>query len=140
MRFLFCLLIACLPTQPIITPDAYIDMWQIEGGSIIEIYKDGNTFFGKIKTRAKNPISNFNGLDNKNPNPSLRKRQLIGMDILNNLTYNEGELSGGTIYNADSGKTYDVKVWIDPDNKDICFIRAYKGILFKTFEAKRVRD
>ncbi len=123
-----------------ITPDKYIDKWKIEGGSIIEIYKDGNLFHGKIHKRAEHPISNFNGLDNKNPNTHLRTRSLIGMDILQNLYFDEGALSGGTIYNADSGKSYTVKVWIDPEDTNLCYIRAYKGILFKTFEAKRYFD
>ncbi|WP_299241524.1 DUF2147 domain-containing protein [uncultured Aquimarina sp.] len=122
-----------------IKPETYIGKWRIEGGSIIEIYKNGDHFYGKINKRAEQPISNLNGLDNKNPNPSLRQRQLLGIDILNNLSFEDGELSGGTIYNADSGKTYTVKVWIDSDNIDLCFIRAYKGILFKTFEATRVK-
>ena len=61
------------------------------------------------------------------------------MNILENLRYKDGALSGGTIYNADSGKSYIVKVWINSDNTDLCFIRAYKSFLFKTFEARRVK-
>ncbi|MBW1296496.1 DUF2147 domain-containing protein [Aquimarina litoralis] len=139
MRFLFFLFIIYLFTQPV-TPETYIGTWQIEGGSIIEIYKEGDVFAGKINKRAENPISNFNGLDNKNPDPALRNRSLLGMDILTNLKYEKGELTGGTIYNADSGKTYDVKVWIESENKNTCFIRAYKGILFKTFKATRTKN
>jgi len=118
--------------------DDFIGKWEIIGGSIIEIYKNDSFFYGKIHKRADNPISNFNGLDNNNPNKSLRNRPLIGIDILEHLAYNEGELSGGTIYNADSGKFYDVKIWFDQENKDHLYIRAYKSIFFKTFEARRV--
>ena len=122
-----------------ITPETYIGKWQIEGGSIIEIYKNDNLFFGKIYKRTKNPTSNLNGLDNKNPDKNLKKRTLLGMDILNNLRFTDDKLSGGTIYNADSGKTYDVKLWVDEDDLNTCYIRAYKGILFKTFRAKKIR-
>ncbi|MFD2562394.1 DUF2147 domain-containing protein [Aquimarina rubra] len=139
MRFIFIVFISYLYLSSI-TPETYIGQWQIQGGSIIEIYKNENQFFGKIKKRAEKPISNLNGLDNKNPNPALRTRQLLGIDILNDLIFEDGELAGGTIYNADSGKTYTVKVWIDSDNTDLCYIRAYKGILFKTFEATRVKN
>ncbi|WP_299436791.1 DUF2147 domain-containing protein [uncultured Aquimarina sp.] len=137
MRFIFIVFLSFLYNSSI-TPETYIGKWQIEGGSIIEIYKDGNRFYGKINKRAERPISNLNGLDNNNPDHNLRQRPLLGMDILNDLNFEDGELSGGTIYNADSGKTYTVKVWIDTDNTDTCYIRAYKGFLFKTFEAKRV--
>ncbi len=138
MRFIFIAFLAFLCISSI-QPETYIGKWQIEGGSIIEIYTNGDQFFGKINRRAEHPISNQNGLDNHNPDQSLRLRPLIGMNILNDLIFKDGELSGGTIYNADNGKTYTVKVWIDSDNTDKCYIRAYKGILFKTFEAKRVK-
>ncbi|WP_025742029.1 DUF2147 domain-containing protein [Aquimarina pacifica] len=121
-----------------VTSDTYIGKWEIKGGSIIEIYEHENVFYGKIHKRTKNPQSNLNGLDNKNPIKELQKRPLINMIILDQLKYEDGVLSGGTIYNADSGKTYTVKVWIDPDNTNVCYIRAYKSFLFKTFEAYRV--
>ncbi|WP_378173811.1 DUF2147 domain-containing protein [Aquimarina sp. SS2-1] len=139
MRYIFILLF-CKLYVTTITPETYKGKWQIEGGSVIEIYEYKNQFFGKINKRAEKPISNLNGLDNNNPDFKLRQRQLVGINILNNLSFEGGELAGGTIYNADSGKTYAVKVWIDSDNTDLCYIRAYKGILFKTFEAIRVKD
>ncbi len=137
MKFIGLVLVIFLITNTSVTSDTYLGKWEIQGGSIIEIYKKGAYFYGKIHKRAKEPISNLNGLDNKNPNKDLRTRQLLGMDILDHLSFNDGELSGGTIYNADSGKTYAVKVWINNDDKDVCYIRAYKSIFFKTFKAKR---
>ncbi|UZO79824.1 DUF2147 domain-containing protein [Aquimarina sp. ERC-38] len=120
-----------------VTPETYLGQWQIEGGSVIEIYKKSNLYYGKIIKRAAKPLSNLNGLDNKNPDKGLRGRKLVGCDIISNLSFKEKELEGGTIYNADSGKTYDVKLWIEEENKNLCYIRAYKAFLFKTFEAKR---
>ncbi|WP_378187791.1 DUF2147 domain-containing protein [Aquimarina sp. W85] len=121
-----------------IQPESYLGDWKIEGGSIIHIYQKGEVFHGKIVKRAEHPISNHNGLDNKNPDSNLRNRELVGIDILENLKFNDGVLSDGTIYNADSGYSYTVKLWIDQDNMNLCYIRAYKGFLFKTFEASRV--
>ncbi|TSE09031.1 MULTISPECIES: DUF2147 domain-containing protein [Aquimarina] len=141
MRFIFLLTIFFLiAPDSSITSDTYIGKWEITGGSIIEIYKDGDSFYGKIHKRAENPLSNFNGLDNKNPVKELQNRPLLGMNILNKLKYEDGELSGGTIYNADSGKTYTVKVWINSEDIDLCYIRAYKSFLFKTFKARRVKS
>ncbi|WP_103068014.1 DUF2147 domain-containing protein [Aquimarina sediminis] len=139
MKFILFLVIPFLivPSSSV-DSDTYIGKWEIKGGSIIEIYREGDIFYGKIHKRAEQPLSNFNGLDNKNPSKELQGRPLLGMIILDNLSYNDGVLSGGTIYNADSGKTYTVKVWINSDNTDLCYIRAYKSFLFKTFEAKRV--
>ncbi len=127
---------------PTITPTSYIGKWKIEGGSVIELYQKDQLFYGKICKRTANPRCNLNGLDNKNPDKTLRSRSLIGIDIINNLSYDteDQELSGGTIYNADSGKTYTVKMWITTDDVNTCFIRAYKGFLFKTFTATRVLE
>ncbi|WP_062055264.1 DUF2147 domain-containing protein [Aquimarina longa] len=141
MKFTLFLILSFLTiSSSSIDSDVYIGKWEIVGGSIIEIYKDGNTFYGKINKRAERPLSNLNGLDNKNPLKELQGRPLLGMTILDNLTYKDGVLSGGTIYNADSGKSYIVKVWINSDDLDVCYIRAYKSFLFKTFIAKRVKD
>lgn len=139
MKFTLLLLIPFLiVSSSSVNSDTYIGKWEITGGSIIEIYKEGDFFYGKIHKRAERPLSNLNGLDNKNPLKELQGRPLIGMVILDNLSYNDGVLSGGTIYNADSGKSYIVKVWINSDDLDVCYIRAYKSFLFKTFTARRV--
>ncbi|WP_035091097.1 DUF2147 domain-containing protein [Aquimarina macrocephali] len=139
MKFIIFLALPLLFLSSSVSSDTYIGKWKIKGGSIIEIYRDGDYFYGKIDKRAERPLSNLNGLDNKNPLKELKGRPLLGMNILENLSYKDGELSGGTIYNADSGKSYIVKVWINSDNTDLCFIRAYKSFLFKTFEARRVK-
>ena len=123
-----------------VSSDTYIGKWKITGGSVIEIYQEGKFFYGKIHKRAENPISNLNGLDNNNPLKELQTRPLLGMVILDKLVYKDGVLSGGTIYNADSGKSYNVKVWINNEDKNTCYIRAYKSVLFKTFEAKKVSN
>ncbi len=139
MKFILLIAISFLITpSPSISSDTYIGKWEITGGSIIEIYQDGNNFYGKIDKRAKKPSSNINGLDNKNPIKELQSRSLLGMIILDKLSYKNGVLSGGTIYNADSGKTYSVKVWINSGDTNLCYIRAYKSIFFKTFKAKRI--
>jgi len=138
MKFILLIIASSLLVSSNISPETYVGKWEITGGSIIEIYKNDAIFKGKINKRADNPISNLDGLDSKNPDPKLKNRPLLGVDILENLIYEDGELQGGTIYNADSGKTYKVKVWIEKDDINTCYIRAYKSILFKTFTAKRV--
>jgi uncharacterized protein (DUF2147 family) len=46
--------------------------------------------------------------DAENPDPHLRGRPLIGLQILSNFRRNSsGMLDGGTIYNPEDGRTYD---------------------------------
>lgn len=138
MRYLF-VLFSIISLQGQVSPNHYLGEWKIEGGSVIEIYQKEQHYFGKIVKRAAKPLSNLNGLDNKNPDSSLRGRKLVGCDIITNLSFNNEALVDGTIYNADSGKSYDVKLWIEKENLNRCYIRAYKAFLFKTFEAIKVQ-
>lgn len=47
------------------------------------------------------------GTDDKNPDPSLRARPLLGLTVLQGFALDaDGILSGGTAYDPDSGRTY----------------------------------
>lgn len=65
--------------------------------------------------------------DVKNPDPALRDRPLIGLQIFKGFRYDgNGEWSGGTIYDPNSGKTYRCKLkLVDPDTLNV---RGYIGI------------
>jgi len=123
-----------------INPDLYLGKWKLTGGSVIEIYKDGDVFEGRIIQRSIFPLYNRDGLDNSNPNLKLRKRAIIGLIILKNLHFREGKLSGGSIYNSDSGKTYKVKLLIDESNTNVCHVEIFKDNQKKEFKIKRVID
>jgi len=123
-----------------ISPDTYLGKWKLTGGSIIEIYRQGDVFEGKIIQRSVFPLYNRDGLDNNNPNLALRKRAIIGLVILKNLNFKEEELSGGSIYNSDSGKTYKVKLLIDKNNTNVCHVEIFKDNQKKKFKLKRVLD
>jgi len=77
----------------------------------IEIYKDGETYSGKIVWLAKlesNP--DFQPKDKNNPNPELRNRNILGMDIITGLQYSGGKWINGTIYTPKRGIYADCKV------------------------------
>lgn len=57
----------------------------------------------------KDPIDRATGkpqIDDKNPNPSLAKRRIIGLQILIGMKPQADNSWSGRIYNADDGKTY----------------------------------
>ena len=137
---IFCLLITFFCQSQ---SDEIIGIWlEEEKQSKIEIYKEDNRFFGKI-IWLKEPLDE-NGnekLDKENPNPSLRKNPINGLIIMKNLKYvKEGEWSNGEIYDARSGKTYSLEVYMkDPNKLDL---RGYLGFtLFgKTTSWTRVKN
>jgi len=102
----------------------------------IEIYKSGNQYFGKIiwtnnmyEQDGKTPKK-----DIQNPNEKLRTRSLNNLVILSGFTYEDGEWTGGEIYNPKSGKTYNSKMWIKGNSLQI---RGYLGFFGKTTEWTR---
>ena len=122
---IFCLLITIFCQSQ---SDEILGIWlEEEKQSKIEIYKEDNRFFGEI-IWLKEPLDE-NGnekLDKENPNPSLRKNTINGLKIMKNLKYvKEGEWSNGEIYDARSGKTYSLEVYMkDPNKLDL---RGYLG-------------
>jgi uncharacterized protein (DUF2147 family) len=65
--------------------------------------------------------------DDRNPEPALRGRKLLGLVIMRGLEYEgDGHWSNGTIYDPNSGKTYRCSLTQLDDNT--LRIRGYLGI------------
>jgi len=82
-----------------------------EKNLIIQIYKHSDDFRSKIlwfkKGDRHKDIHEY--VDDKNPDPELRDRKIIGMDIVDGLKYNEKTNSweNGKIYDAYHGRFWD---------------------------------
>ena len=85
----------------------------------MQVYAKGEKYYGKFIWLAS-PRK-----DTKNPNETLRKRELVGVEFLTDFSYDDGTYTGGKIYDPESGKTYDSKMSINGDNLNI---RGYIGI------------
>ena len=86
------------------------------------IYKQGNTFFGKILW-GSDAITK----DSKNPDPKLQSRDLVGLTMLNNFVFEGGNTwSDGTIYDPREGKTYSCKLTLK--SPDQLSVRGYVGV------------
>lgn len=95
--------------------------WSPEKDGKIEIYKVGEKYYGKI-IWSQNPRK-----DDKNPDASLRDRDLVGTTFLNDFVYDgDNTWTNGTIYDPKSGKTYDCKITLK-ENGDLN-VRGYVGI------------
>ena len=99
-----------------------------EKDAIITIYKNKNTYSGKI-TWMKFP-NDGNGLpktDPLNQDETKRKRKRMGMIIMYNFKYDENnEWDNGEIYDPKSGKTYSGTITMS--SKDKLDLRGYVGI------------
>lgn len=93
--------------------------WSPKKDAKIEIYKKGDYYFGRSIWLASP------GKDSKNPNESLKNRDVLGIELLTNFTWDNGTYTNGKIYDPESGKTYDCKMTL---SGNILKVRGYIGI------------
>jgi uncharacterized protein (DUF2147 family) len=109
-------------------PDAILGVWRNSNNRAhIEIYRQGSRYYGKILW-LKNQVDEYGKpkIDKRNPEPELRSRTLIGLVTLRDLEFDDGEWSGGYIYNPGDGKEYNAFISLI-DNNTIA-VRGYVGI------------
>ncbi|WP_167604783.1 DUF2147 domain-containing protein [Maribellus sediminis] len=92
--------------------------WNEEKTTKIEVEKKDGKYIGTIVYMI--PEKYENGAppkDDENPDPALRERSIVGLQILNNFVYNpdKKEWNSGSIYDPKSGKTYDCYGWLEGD-------------------------
>ena len=116
--------------------DDILGVWNNEEKDAkIEIYKCGDKYCGKIiwLEEPNYPEGSKDGtlgtprLDHHNPDPSLRKVLIIGLNIVHDFTTTDGHIwYGGTVYDPKSGKTYRGKMkLVSPHQLDL---RGFVGI------------
>jgi uncharacterized protein (DUF2147 family) len=95
----------------------------------VQVYKEGNKYFGKI-IWLKEPLDKVTGkprTDNLNPDEKLKNAPLLGLVMLRNFVFDgDDEWSDGTIYDPKNGKTY--KCYIKYDTPSVLKIRGYIGV------------
>ncbi len=105
-------------------PEAILGEWWTEkkdGKVRFEKLKDG-TYWGILSWSSANPPRK----DEKNPDPKLRDRPLVGIVLIWNLKFQDGEFVDGKVYNPNEGKTYGMKIKVNGDGT--LTIRGYAGI------------
>src|SRR5512133_3165913 len=92
--------------------------WNDEKTTKIKVEKKDGKYIGTIVYMI--PEKYVNGkspVDDKNPDPKLQSRPVVGLQILSGFVYNTAkkEWSNGRIYDPKSGKTYDCYAWLEGD-------------------------
>lgn len=119
--------------------------WTAEKTAKVRIYRaKNNKYYGKLEYIAEpNNEDGSPKLDTKNPDPRLRSRATLGLVFMKDFEWSENDKQwqNGTIYDAESGKTYDGFMSFDGDDKSILQLRGYvMGMtwLGRTSEWKRI--
>jgi uncharacterized protein (DUF2147 family) len=125
--------------------DDVLGIWlNADGDAHIQIYQEGDKFFGKIvwMQTPNDPETGKPKTDNLNPDEALQSLPRMGLVLLKDFVFDDDEWEDGTIYDPKSGKTYSCYMeFEDVDNLDKLKIRGYIGVslLGKTTYWTRVK-
>lgn len=118
-----------------------VGKWKLDDGSaIVEVYKSGDSFNGKI-VWLQDPTEpdGTPAVDNNNPDPKLRSRQLIGLNMLSGLKKTGSEYTGGSIYDPGNGKTYNCSMKVEGDVLKVRGSLDKRGLIGRTMDWFRVK-
>ncbi|SFI55946.1 DUF2147 domain-containing protein [Halpernia frigidisoli] len=129
-----------------ITKDDVLGRWISTDNSVsVNVYRVGNSFQAKViwfdeRLGSGTPMETRH--DSENPDPKLRNRKVIGMDVLENLDYNSKtkRWENGKIYDASSGRTWDALAEIKKDG--LLYVRGFWKFKWigKTINFRRLRN
>lgn len=133
MRILLAVLVVCLLSPAVVraeekklAADSCCGIWHFpKKNGKMEIYREGDKFFGKVIS-YEDPES----LDKNNPDPKLQTRKFIGIQMLHDFDYDadSGKWTNGKIYDGDSGKTYKCTMWFEDGDLNKLNARGYIGV------------
>lgn len=128
------ILLAAVSSNASEKPEVF-GFWQTEGNSSkIEIYPCGDYLCGKVAwlkhpnfmNAGDGPIGSVK-VDRKNPDPSMRSRPILGLQVIEGLTpVGNDKWEHGKCYDPESGNTYKCRMHLaSPDKLEM---RGYIGI------------
>ena len=119
-----------------------VGKWKLEDGTaIVEVYQQGDVFNGKIVWLQKpTEADGTPAVDDLNPDPKLRTRQVLGLNMLNNLKKTGNEYTGGSIYDPGNGKTYNCSMKVEGDILKVRGSLDKRGLIGRTMDWFRVKE
>ena len=140
-KIIFSIIFMVMPMAAAFAQDV-IGKWKLEDGTaVVEVYKSGDSFNGKIVWLQKpTDADGTPAKDKNNPDKNLQSRQLIGLNMLSGLKKADGEYSGGKIYDPGNGKTYNCSMKVEGDVLKVRGSLDKKGLLGRTMDWFRVKE
>ena len=124
----YFVLAACLATALVTVAhaddsDAIVGLWvTADKDGYVEITRTGDVYDGTIVGGA----DETERFDERNPDPQMRDRPLLGLKIMQGFAYDDHQWTGGRIYDPNNGKTYKCKLELKDDGT--LRVRGYVGI------------
>lgn len=110
-----------------------IGKWKTDTGTaIVEVYKKGDSYNAKIVWLAKPTDPDGSpAKDGNNPDPKLKSRSLMGLNLLYGLKPKGDRYEGGTIYDPANGKTYKCSMFLQDG---VLKVRGHLGPFYRTMD------
>ena len=139
-KIIFSIIFMVMPMAAAFAQDV-IGKWKLEDGTaVVEVYKSGDSFNGKIVWLQKpTEADGTPAKDKNNPDKNLQSRQLIGLNMLSGLKKADGEYSGGKIYDPGNGKTYNCSMKVEGNVLKVRGSLDKKGLIGRTMDWFRVK-
>jgi uncharacterized protein (DUF2147 family) len=141
----FFVVFLSLAFQAAAQADKVVGFWLTEKKDAqVQIVKTADGKYNGTIVWLDNPFEDDGSIkiDDENPDPKLQKRRIMGLPLLNNFVYNskDKEWRGGTIYDPDSGNTYDCYMWFEGD-QNVLKIKGYiLGMRFIGRKSEWIRE
>ena len=104
----------------------------------VEIFERDGKFFGKIVwINIPKDVDINLATDRNNPDPSLKSRKIMGLEMMTDLKYDDGIWKDGKLYSPEKGQTVNCKLKVSDDNQTL-YVTASRGLFSKTLEWTRV--
>jgi uncharacterized protein (DUF2147 family) len=115
----------------------------LQGNVIIQVYKDSYAFKGKViwfrDTDDKSRPMTIR-TDMHNPDINLQSRKILGLEVLDGLTYNARSncWENGRIYDVKTGRVWSSTIWME--SEDLLKVRGFWHFEFigRTMTFKRL--
>lgn len=121
--------------------DDILGIWRNPtGNGHVEIFKENGKYYGRLVWLKKTIDTDGKPfLDKNNPNKQHCNKPLLGLIMLRDFLFNNGEWTGGKVYNPDDGKEY--KSYLKLKDEKTLSIRGFIGFSWigKTLTFQRVR-
>lgn len=100
--------------------------------SIVKIYLKDGKLYGDIVKLFRTPQEDQDPICDKCDDDDPRKnKKIIGMTIINDMVFDDGEWEDGEILDPKKGKTYDCKLWVENGKLQV---RGYIAFFYRTQE------
>ena len=139
-KIIFSIIFIMMPFAAAFAQDV-IGKWKLDDGTaIVEVYKEGNAYNGKIVWLEKPTEADGSAVvDSNNPDKNLRSRKLMGLNMLSGLTKNGSEYTGGKIYDPGNGKTYNCSMKVEGNVLKVRGSLDKKRLIGRTMDWFRVK-